>query len=83
MTNKNRKRFFNGQQRVVLFLHAAGRCCACGIELQEGWHGDHVTAFSRGGATDLNNGQALCAACNLKKSNRLPEAQEMTAKESE
>lgn len=68
MIEKNKRRFFNSRQRVALFLHAAGRCRACGSELQKGWHGDHVTAFSRGGNTELINGQALCAACNLRKS---------------
>lgn len=72
MNNKRKKRFFNARQRVALFLHAAGRCRLCGVELERGWHGDHVTAFSRGGATDLPNGQALCPGCNLKKSDGEP-----------
>jgi len=66
-----RKRFFNARERITLFLHAAGRCRLCGAELEPGdWHGDHITAFSRGGETNLANGQALCAVCNLKKSDR-------------
>lgn len=66
-----KKRFFNAGERITLFLHAAGRCRLCDLELEPGdWHGDHVTAFSRGGATELNNGQALCAGCNRRKSDR-------------
>jgi hypothetical protein len=30
-------------------------------------HIDHVTPYSRGGPTDINNGQGLCEACNLSK----------------
>jgi superfamily II DNA or RNA helicase len=33
-------------------------------------HGDHVIAWSEGGATELDNLQALCASCNLKKGAR-------------
>ncbi len=33
-------------------------------------HGDHVVAWSEGGATELANLQALCVSCNLKKGNR-------------
>ncbi len=68
MFEGKRKRFFNRRERITLFLHSAGMCRICGAELEPGWHSDHVTAFSRGGATELANGQALCARCNLKKS---------------
>lgn len=52
-----------------LFLAADGKCSnpECGSELQPGWHADHVQPYSRGGATELVNGQALCPPCNLKK----------------
>ena len=48
-------------------------CCGCGrspatavgIEL----HVDHVTAWSNGGETKLENLQTLCSVCNLGKSN--------------
>ncbi|MEU4697417.1 DEAD/DEAH box helicase family protein [Nonomuraea dietziae] len=60
-------RRFNQSQRVALFLAADGCCSICGIELQLGWHGDHVEPYSKGGLTDVTNGQALCPACNLSK----------------
>jgi len=42
-------------------------CSACGIELNKHFHADHRVAFVRGGRTTIENGQALCPSCNLKK----------------
>ena len=66
MTERPR-RAFSTSERVALLLAAEGRCAECGGELEPGWHGDHVTAYSRGGETRAANGQALCPRCNLKK----------------
>jgi superfamily II DNA or RNA helicase len=64
------RRRFNSRERTALYLAADGRCAECGNELEPGWHGDHVDPHSRGGATDVINGQALCPSCNLKKGTR-------------
>jgi superfamily II DNA or RNA helicase len=61
------QRFFNRQQRLALRIASEGRCAQCGEQLQPGWHADHVEPFSAGGKTDVLNGQALCAQCNLSK----------------
>lgn len=49
-----------------------GKCRLCGRSPNEGatLHVDHVTPFSLGGLTVLNNLQILCEACNLGKGNR-------------
>lgn len=60
-------RRFGGRERVALYLVADGKCQLCGAVLEPGWHADHVRPFSRGGTTDVINGQALCPACNLRK----------------
>ena len=60
-------RRFNSQQRVALYLASGGRCAVCGVELEPGWHADHIAPWARGGETDVVNGQALCPTCNLKK----------------
>ncbi len=39
----------------------------CGIKLHNAFHADHVVPFVNSGKTYINNGQALCANCNLKK----------------
>lgn len=60
-------RRFSVRQRVALWLASGGRCVRCGAALVPGWHADHVHPYSRGGATDVLNGQALCPSCNLIK----------------
>lgn len=64
------KRRFTKRQRMILALRAGGLCERCSNRLSEAFHADHVRPFSRGGGTTLENGQALCAACNLKKGAR-------------
>lgn len=64
------KRRFSKKQKQILAWLAAGVCQMCGIRLQENFHADHVTAFSRGGKTIIKNGQALCPSCNLRKGNK-------------
>jgi superfamily II DNA or RNA helicase len=61
------RRRFNAGERSALYLAADGRCENCGFDLAPSWHSDHVDPYSRGGATDLINGQALCPQCNLRK----------------
>ncbi len=65
------KRRFGKQQRAALWLIQGGKCALCGAELEPGWHADHKRAWSRGGVTDVVNGQALCPTCNLKKGIRI------------
>ncbi|MFY7913183.1 MAG: HNH endonuclease [Rubrivivax sp.] len=64
------RRRFSSRQRTVLALRAAGACERCGGRLGRTFHADHVRPFSKGGPTTLNNGQALCAACNLRRGAR-------------
>jgi len=64
------KRYFSKRQRMILALRAGGSCERCGSSLNRGFHADHVRPFAQGGSTTLNNGQALCAFCNLKKGAR-------------
>ena len=40
-------------------------------KLDKTFHADHVIPYSRNGSTNLNNAQALCAQCNLKKGNSI------------
>lgn len=64
------RRRFSRRERAVLHFFAGGKCESCGEELRRDWHADHVKPWSKAGATDVANGQALCATCNLKKGNR-------------
>lgn len=64
-------RRFSRSQRAALYLAADGRCSDCGAELEPGWHADHIDPWSRGGVTDVTNGRATCARCNLRKGYRV------------
>lgn len=61
------RRRFNSRERTALYLDADGKCTRCGAPLESGWHADHVDPYTRGGLTDVINGQALCPTCNLQK----------------
>ena len=63
------KRTFNKKEKWALYIIQKGKCAICGKELGHNWkwHGDHIKPFSKGGETDVINGQALCALCNEKK----------------
>lgn len=65
------RRRFNKREHVALFIAADGKCAVCGNPLPDSFHADHIVPYSRNGETDVVNGQALCAACNLKKGNRV------------
>lgn len=64
------RRRFNKAERVALYWVADERCENCGAPLAESFHADHDIAYANGGATDVTNGRALCATCNLKKGAR-------------
>lgn len=61
------RRHFNTKEREVLFIFAGGQCQVCNKILTDDWQPDHIIPHSKGGETDVSNGQALCKSCNLKK----------------
>ena len=68
------RRLFNKKERAALFVTARGICEECGEPLQKlsQMQGDHNIPFSKGGATVLSNGRAVCKTCNKKKASSLP-----------
>lgn len=60
-------RIFNKQQRKVLIMLSGGKCTECKSPLSNSFHADHIKPYSKGGLTSIQNGQALCPNCNLKK----------------
>ncbi len=65
------RRTFSKRDKQSLYLLAHGTCQMCGNPLPSSWHADHKVPYSKDGATDLINGQALCPTCNLRKGNKM------------
>ncbi|MDC0232765.1 HNH endonuclease [Pelagibacteraceae bacterium] len=63
----NRKRTFSKRQRLILKILSGNKCSKCAKKLTIKFHADHIIPYSKEGKTNLNNGQALCETCNLKK----------------
>jgi 5-methylcytosine-specific restriction endonuclease McrA len=56
-----------------LYRLQKGRCAYCSIKLDR-WHVDHKKPISKGGENGIENLQLTCPTCNLKKSDKDPEA---------
>lgn len=59
-----RRLFPEGLRRALIVRDQLCRTPWCGAPIR---HADHIQAHSTGGATNLDNGQGLCAACNYTK----------------
>lgn len=66
------KRRFSDSEREFLFALAKGRCMICKCALGPDFHADHIVPWIKGGITSIENGQALCPDCNLKKGTLMP-----------
>ncbi len=67
------RRRFNKTEKATLKRVARGKCEACGGPLGRDWEADHRYPYSKGGPTDVINGQALCKKCNRGKSDSVEE----------
>ena len=71
VAQKDERRDFDESQRIVIYRRDGGKCQICGLECDwNNWHADHKVAWSKGGKTSVENGQVLCPACNLSKSDQ-------------
>ena len=69
---KDSKRNFDESQRQVIYRKDKGVCQICGKECDwNDWEADHIVPWSKGGKTEIENGQVLCPTCNSKKSDTL------------
>ncbi|BAS67184.1 HNH endonuclease family protein [Bathymodiolus septemdierum thioautotrophic gill symbiont] len=70
LETKDAQRAFDANQKIVMWRRDNEKCkqCGCGIEFKD-MHADHIIPHSKGGKTTIENGQTLCASCNLKKGN--------------
>lgn len=64
-------RVFSDKQKREAYEEQKGICPHCKEEFEiEEMEGDHITPWSEGGKTDINNLQMLCKPCNRYKSNK-------------
>ncbi len=56
---------------MAIVNHSDWKCQICNIKLGRDFHADHIIPFSKGGITEVTNGQALCPSCNLSKGNKI------------
>jgi len=63
-------RAFTEAQRRSMFERQVGVCSSCKLTFTyDQMEADHITPWSEGGRTSLDNGQMLCKDCNRRKSN--------------
>lgn len=71
LPQKDTKRIFDEAQRQVIFRKYSGICQVCGKACEwNNWEADHITPWSKGGKTVVENGQVLCPTCNSQKSDK-------------
>lgn len=71
--DKNEKylnlRTFSDSEKRTMYERQGGICPLCNKPFAiEQMEGDHILAWSKGGKTELSNGQMLCRDCNRSKS---------------
>lgn len=65
-------RTFSKTQKSTMYQKQNGICPYCKNFFDaKNMHGDHIKPWSKGGKTELSNGQMLCGECNRKKSSDL------------
>ena len=71
LENKDSKRLFDENQKTVIWRRDNKECqqCSCEVEFKD-MHADHIMPHSKGGQTTVENGQTLCAKCNLSKGSK-------------
>ena len=68
---KDPKRNFDESQKQVIYRRDNGICQMCHKKCDwNDWEADHIIPWSKGGKTEIENGQVLCPACNESKSDK-------------
>jgi len=64
---------FTAEDIKDLYATQGGRCYYCSVEIESGYHIEHMTPLSRGGRNDVSNICLACAPCNLQKHTKTAE----------
>jgi len=68
MATLDPRRYFTAAEVTAGWLRQDRKCAECQREVPRDLvEGDHILAWSRGGATAMDNLQVLCVACNRRK----------------
>ena len=64
---------FTAENIKDLYATQGGRCYYCSVDIENGYHIEHMTPLSRGGQNDVSNICLACAPCNLSKHTKTAE----------
>ena len=64
---------FTAEDIKDLYVTQGARCYYCSVEIENGFHVDHMTPLSRGGRNDVSNICLACAPCNMRKHTKTAE----------
>ncbi len=64
---RNAEGSFTAEDIKDLYATQGGRCYYCSVEIENGYHIEHMVPLSRGGRNDVSNICLACAPCNLRK----------------
>lgn len=70
---KNAEGSFTVENIKDLYAAQGARCYYCSIEIEDGYHIEHMIPLSRGGMNDVSNICLACAPCNLSKNTKTAE----------
>jgi len=58
---------FTKEEIINLYSSQGARCYYCSVNIESGYHIEHMTPLSRGGSNWIDNICLSCASCNLSK----------------
>ena len=64
---------FTAENIKDMYATQGGRCYYCSVEIDSGYHIEHMTPLSRGGMNNVSNICLACAPCNLSKHTKTAE----------
>lgn len=64
---RNAEGSHTSQDIAEILLSQDGKCKACGVDVMDGYHVDHIVALINGGSNWPANLQILCPSCNTSK----------------
>jgi len=71
VASKQKLENFTASQKQQILERDGYKCVVCGLGRKEGLelHVDHIRPMSRGGKSEIDNGQTLCSIHNFRKKN--------------